>query len=64
MAFNDFQSKGGQFGVSCLQWAVLDNTKVCAMDTQLTLEQLKQAPSAFLDRYTNIRNHVIPISVR
>lgn len=64
MTLTEFESKGGGFGVACLQWAVLDNTKVCATDTSLTTEQLKVAPKRLLDRYTNIRNYVIPMSAQ
>ena len=62
MSLVDFEAKNGGFGVTCYQYAMLDKDKICALDPSLTLEQLKQAPKAFLDRYVNIRNYVIPIS--
>lgn len=64
MTLQDFQSKAGGFGVTCYQLAMLDNQKVCATETALTIEKLNSAKSLLLDRYTNIRNYTIPMSAR
>ena len=61
LTFEQFTSQGGGFGAACLQYAVLDNTKVCAADTGLTLEKIVELKKKFLDRFTNIKDHVVPM---
>lgn len=57
----DFNEQGGGYGVSCLQAAVLDPSKVCAMDSTLTPERLDQVQAQFVDMFVNMKNHVIPM---
>lgn len=64
MSLSDFLALDGGFGASCIQLAVLDGKKVCAADTTLSLDKLNAARASFLDGYTNIQNHIIPLTVR
>lgn len=58
---SNFLEEGGSFGSSCLQVSGVDTTKVCALDTSLTIERVNSVVNLFRDKYVNIQNHVIPM---
>jgi ATP-dependent protease ClpP protease subunit len=54
MSMNDFMANKGEFGSSCLMAAGVDKTKVCASDTNLTLETLYKSKDQFKSQYDNM----------
>lgn len=55
-----FLEEGGGFGSACLMAAGLDPNKVCAIDTNLTLEKVYQIKDQFKSYYENIQNRIVP----
>jgi ATP-dependent protease ClpP protease subunit len=62
MTLGQFREGRGGFGASCLQAAVLDSTRLCALDTTLSFEKVEGARSKFLDSFENSRSHVVPMT--
>jgi ATP-dependent Clp protease protease subunit len=59
MSMNDFMSNKGEFGSACLMAAGIDKTKVCASDTNLTLESLYKAKDQFKSQYNQRMTSII-----
>ncbi len=57
-----FREAKGSFGASCLQEAVIDSTRICALDTTLTYEKLEQVVNKFMNTFENNRNNVVPMT--
>jgi hypothetical protein len=58
MTMNDFMNNKGEFGSSCLMAAGVDKTKVCASNTDLTLESLFKAKDQFKSQYGNMTSKI------
>lgn len=58
----EFREAKGGFGPLCLQEAVIDNTRICALDTSLSYEKLTDVTNKFIDTFENKRNHVVPMT--
>lgn len=59
-SLESFLSEGGEFGSACLIAAGTNPNKLCAIDTNLTLERVYQLKGQFKGYYENIQNRVIP----
>lgn len=59
MSLDAFQKAGGGFGPYCLQGS--DSKKLCALDTSVTPEKLKEVSTSFKSQYENDKNAVIPM---
>lgn len=59
---DNFLANGGGFGYACLQEAGYNSKKMCALDTTLNLEKIDSLKSQFIDKFTNIKNHIIPMT--
>lgn len=60
MSMDDFMAKNGGFGSPCLVASGVDANKVCAMNTDLTLERVSSLKSQFRNYYMDIKNRTIP----
>lgn len=60
MEMEDFMSKNGGFGTSCLVASGTNKEQVCALDTNLTFEKIIKAKNQFRDYYTDIKSRTIP----
>lgn len=58
--FQSFLDEGGGFGSSCLTASGTDSDKLCALDTNLSLERINQLTSKFKSQYENIKDRVVP----
>lgn len=63
VSFETFKERSGGFGVTCLQEAVIDNQRVCATDTNLTINKIEEAKKSFLGKFDKSRNNVIPMKL-
>lgn len=63
MTLDEFRSKKGSFGALCLQEAVIDQTRVCSLDTSLSYEKLDKVKAQFVDTFENKRDHVVPMTL-
>jgi ATP-dependent protease ClpP protease subunit len=54
-----FVQQGGAFGPACLQDAGKNVSRLCALDTSLTADKIENVKKAFVERFTNIQNHII-----
>jgi len=62
MSVTDFRSGKGSFGALCLQEAVIDNTRLCALDTTLSYEKLSEIKQKFLNSFEINRNNIVPMT--
>jgi hypothetical protein len=60
MTLVKFTELGGTLGSTCLA----DQNKICATDTTLTLEKLNEAKAKFIDHFTNVKNYVVPMTIK
>lgn len=63
MQMEDFMKQGGGFGSNCLVESGKNETKVCAIDTSLSLEKLLQVKTDFKSYYLNIKDRTIPMDL-
>lgn len=63
MPMEDFMAKKGEFGSSCLVASGTDKDKVCAADTNLTLESIVKMKNQFKSKYENIQDRIIPYGI-
>jgi ATP-dependent Clp protease protease subunit len=59
MDLDTFISKGGQFGPSCLTESVSNVNKLCALDTSLNMEKVKELKATFVNRYESKAKTVV-----
>jgi ATP-dependent Clp protease protease subunit len=58
---DEFLTQGGAFGSACLQASGTEKDKLCALNTNLTIEKIIEIKHNFKDRYDNIKDHVVPM---
>lgn len=61
MDYEDFVQSGGEFGTACLLEGVTNKDKLCALDTSLTVEKIKEGRMKFFAQYEGKKNKVIPM---
>jgi ATP-dependent Clp protease, protease subunit len=59
MDSEQFVKKGGQFGHSCLKENALDPSKLCALDTSMNLQKVKELQAKFVEEYEVSKNKVV-----
>lgn len=61
MLMDEFTKQNGGFGSVCLVASGVDVTKVCAIDTSLTLERVNELKNQFKSYYLNIEDRSIAL---
>lgn len=56
-----FLKAGGEFGPGCLAESVSNKDKLCALDTSLNMEKVKELKSKFVDQFENKKNKIVPM---
>lgn len=59
MNAEDFLNKGGQFGPSCLTEGVTNKDRLCALDTSLNMEKIKELKVRFVNQYIEKMRSVV-----
>lgn len=59
MDVEEFLTKGGQFGPSCLTEGVNNKDRLCALDTSLNMEKVKELKVRFVNQYTEKMRQVV-----
>jgi ATP-dependent Clp protease protease subunit len=59
MNSEEFLSKGGQFGPSCLTDSVANKDKLCALDTRLNMQKVKELKTTFTEQYESKLHKVV-----
>lgn len=62
MSLKEFKKVKGSFGAICLQEAVIDNSRVCSLDTTLSYDKLDQIKKQFVDSFEDKKAHVAPMT--
>jgi ATP-dependent Clp protease protease subunit len=62
MTLQKFRDGKGGFGPLCLQEAVIDNSRLCALDTSLSYDKIYQLKDKFVDEFENKRSHIVPMT--
>lgn len=55
----EFAIAGGSFGASCLTESATNKDKLCALDTSLNMEKIRELKVEFLSQYANKQNKVV-----
>lgn len=61
MYSTDFINAGGEFGPTCLTESVTNKDKLCALDTSLNMEKIRELKTKFSDQYEDKKSKVIPM---
>lgn len=59
MTVDEFTSKGGQFGPGCLTDSVTNKDRLCALDTSLNMEKIKELKNQFVNQYNTKMKQVV-----
>lgn len=60
MSLSEFLMLRGEFGVQCLSRSGYDSTKLCATDTNLTLDVLNSFKYQVKAKYENVQDNIVP----
>jgi ATP-dependent Clp protease, protease subunit len=55
----EFVKQGGQFGPSCLSEFGVDKSKLCALDTSMNIQKVKELQNKFVEDYEAKKNKVV-----
>lgn len=61
-SIEEFNAAGGSYGPDCLSLATVITTKLCATDTTLSPEKVKNVKSSFVDQFSYNKQNVIRIT--
>ena len=59
MTSNEFVEAGGEFGPSCLTASAANLNKLCALDTSLNMEKIKEIKTTFMTQFQAKQGKVI-----
>lgn len=59
MNSDTFIKNGGAFGPGCLTDSVANKDKLCALDTSLNMEKIKELKNQFMTNYENKKNKIV-----
>lgn len=61
MNTTDFVNAGGEFGPNCLTESSSNKDKLCALDTSLNMEKIRELKTRFLDQFENKKSKIVPM---
>lgn len=61
MNSDEFVKAGGEFGPSCLTESASNKDKLCALDTSLNMEKVRELKVKFVDQYEGKKNKIVPM---